>query len=288
MADYYEILGVSRQASSQEIKSSFKKLALLYHPDRNPGNPSAEDKFKQINEAYQVLSDTNNKLIYDLKLNGQYIPQAPVYPEYEPRERRRYRYQQTPPEAYQPRFTKEQIRKVYIVGVLFFVGMFIFSFFLYTYMNKKTAVMHYEQALIYAADNRLYQAMSEVNKAIYFNDEYAEAYQKRGELQLVAGPNYELAYADFNDAINYSETPTAEMYFYRALCLYKTGKYTQAIEDSQVAYKDAELKGSALYLRGAARKALHDYTGACKDWQEAYAAGISAVKDSIQANCGNF
>jgi tetratricopeptide (TPR) repeat protein len=288
MADYYEILGVSRQASSQEIKSSFKKLALLYHPDRNPGNPSAEDKFKQINEAYQVLSDSNNKLIYDLKLNGQYIPQAPVYPEYEPRERRGYRYQQRPPEAYQPRFTKEQIRKVYIVGTLFFVGMFIFSFFLYTFMNKKTAVMHYEQALVYAAENKLYVAMSELNKAIYFNDEYAEAYQKRGELQLIAGPNYQLAYADFNDAINYAEAPTAEMYFYRALCLYKTGRYTQAIKDSQIAYQDVELKGSALYLSGAARKALQDYAGACKDWQEAYAAGINAVKDSIQANCGNF
>ena len=224
MADYYEILGVSRQASNQEIKSSFKKLALLYHPDRNPGNPQAEDKFKQINEAYQVLSDANDKLIYDLKLNGQYIPQVPVYPEYESSSRREYKYRQPRSEAYEPRFTKEQIRKVYIAGTLFFVGIVIFSFFLYTFMNRKTAVMHYEQALEYAADNKLYMAVSELNKALHFNEEYSPAYQKRGELQLVAGQDYQLAYADFNDAIKYAETPTPEMYFYRDLCLYKIGR----------------------------------------------------------------
>jgi curved DNA-binding protein CbpA len=289
MADYYQILGVSRQASSQEIKSSFKKLALLYHPDRNPGNPLAEDKFKQINEAYQVLSDNNNKLIYDLKLNGQYLPQVPVYPEYQHQSRREYtdRPQAGRPAEYAPRFTKKQIRNVYIVGTLFFVCIFLFSFFLYTYMNKKTAVMHYEQAMAYAAENKLYQAMYELNEALQFNPEYALAYLRRGELHLVAGPNYKLAYADFNNAITHSQAPTPEMYFYRGLSLYKTGRYAQAIEDSRQAYKDQELKGSALYLRGSARKALHDIAGACKDWQEAYAAGVSEVKDSIQTTCGN-
>lgn len=288
MADYYQILGVSRQASGQEIKSSFKKLALLYHPDRNPDNPLAEDKFKEINEAYQILSDVNNKLIYDLKLNGQYIPQLPVYPEYESRAHREYTYRQRNPEAYQPRFTKEQIQKVYIAGTLFFVCIFIFSFFLNNFMNRKTAIIHYEQALVYVSENKLYLAKSELNKALYFNEEYAQAYQKRGELQLVDGPDYRLAYADFNDAITYSETPTPEMYFYRGLCLYKTGRYAQAIEDSEQAYKQEELKGPVLYLRGAARKALQDYAGACADWRAAYTAGISAVKDSIQATCGDY
>ncbi len=63
--DYYKILGVERKASEQEIKRAYRKLALKYHPDRNPNNKQAEDKFKEINEAYQVLSDAEKRSRYD-------------------------------------------------------------------------------------------------------------------------------------------------------------------------------------------------------------------------------
>jgi len=63
--DYYKILGVDRNATEAEIKSAFRKLALQYHPDRNPGNKAAEEKFKEINEAYEVLSDPQKRARYD-------------------------------------------------------------------------------------------------------------------------------------------------------------------------------------------------------------------------------
>lgn len=63
--DYYEILGITRTASEQEIKSSYRKLAMQYHPDRNPGNPQAEDKFKEASEAYSVLIDSEKRSRYD-------------------------------------------------------------------------------------------------------------------------------------------------------------------------------------------------------------------------------
>jgi molecular chaperone DnaJ len=63
--DYYEVLGVSRQATDQEIKSAYRKLALQYHPDRNPGNHHAEESFKEAAEAYSVLSDSQKRAQYD-------------------------------------------------------------------------------------------------------------------------------------------------------------------------------------------------------------------------------
>ncbi len=63
--DYYEILGVPRSASGDEIKSAYRKLAMQYHPDRNPDNPEAESKFKEAAEAYEVLSDQSKRERYD-------------------------------------------------------------------------------------------------------------------------------------------------------------------------------------------------------------------------------
>ena len=65
MKNYYDILGVNKNATADEIKSAYRKLALKYHPDRNPGDKAAEEKFKEIAEAYSVLSDESKRKKYD-------------------------------------------------------------------------------------------------------------------------------------------------------------------------------------------------------------------------------
>ncbi len=63
--DYYEVLGVNRDASEEDIKKSYRKLAMKWHPDRNPDNPKAEDHFKEAKEAYEILTDAQKRAAYD-------------------------------------------------------------------------------------------------------------------------------------------------------------------------------------------------------------------------------
>ena len=63
--DYYEVLGVDKKATADEIKKAYKKMAIKYHPDRNPDDKEAENKFKEAAEAYEVLSDENKRARYD-------------------------------------------------------------------------------------------------------------------------------------------------------------------------------------------------------------------------------
>ena len=74
--DFYDILGVNRDASEDEIKKAYRKLAMKYHPDRNPDNPKAEEHFKEVKEAYEILSDSQKRAAYDQYGHAGVDPQA--------------------------------------------------------------------------------------------------------------------------------------------------------------------------------------------------------------------
>src|ERR1700723_557491 len=64
-SDYYQLLGVAKTCNAEELKKAYRKLAMQYHPDKNPGDKNAEHKFKEISEAYEVLSDYEKRAAYD-------------------------------------------------------------------------------------------------------------------------------------------------------------------------------------------------------------------------------
>ncbi len=74
--DFYEVLGVSRDAGDEEIKKAYRKLAVKFHPDKNAGDKSAEEKFKEIGEAYEALSDPQKRAAYDQYGHAAFDPRA--------------------------------------------------------------------------------------------------------------------------------------------------------------------------------------------------------------------
>ena len=77
--DYYEVLGVSRDADDKVLKKAYRKLARKYHPDLNPNNKTAEQKFKEINEAYEVLGDAEKRKKYDTYGEAAFDPNSPNF-----------------------------------------------------------------------------------------------------------------------------------------------------------------------------------------------------------------
>lgn len=129
MVDYYKILGLRFGAPSSEIKSAYRKLALQYHPDKNPGNEEAAIQFLIINEAYEILSNENKRIIYHADyhafLNNKYISRLPE-------DSLKERYRRNP--TYVPKQPVAPASKVEMEFMGFRIGFFILLIIMIVYL----------------------------------------------------------------------------------------------------------------------------------------------------------
>lgn len=293
MADYYQLLGLSQAASKEEVKAAFKKLAVTLHPDKNPGNPLTEELFKQINEAYQVLSDKDKRAVYDLKLLYAANPPLPHYPEYsqEPQsdyasprptyQRRAFSYGRSRYASrveYAPGYVRKMSILMGTLFVLFLVGVVYFSL----WMNHRNALEYYQEAL---EEGKSTAAMLKFSEAISFDKEFWQAYYQRGGLRMTLLGDYRHARNDFNAALRYTDKPSASMYYNRGLCSYQLKQYREALADFNQALRLDTRNGSAYYLRSLTYLITQDTTRACQDWRQAVQLGVNFPEDSLGVYC---
>lgn len=218
--DYYQLLEVSPKAKIDEIKKAFKKLALEHHPDHNPNNPQAEEKFKKINEAYQTLSNPSKKYWYDLR--QQNIILKPI--ENSNRTRPVYR------EAHE-HFSLRTRRLIYGLSAFACIGFLVFAYFFHHYMNNYTARMHYEKAAEAWKERSFTLTFFHLSESMRFDDELPEVYFLRGKIFCDVYGNYEFSLGDFEKAIQYEDEPQAGYFFYRGKCRLALKKYKTALQD---------------------------------------------------------
>ncbi|MEJ2004918.1 MAG: DnaJ domain-containing protein, partial [Cyclobacteriaceae bacterium] len=259
MLNYYELLGVSSTSSADDIKKAYKKLALQYHPDKNAGDTQSEEKFKKINEAYQVLSDPEKRSRYDLILDYGHLAytafeqsqkeyarprRPPVYPRYARFKSydgtdfgRRGEYQ----------IDRKYFRDLFLSLGLFVLlsGFFLGFYWLHDYISQREIMRIREQnisRLIEAeeifAQGQYRQALEEVAAlAVRIPDEerYGETRDRMlNHLRTQAREHfndgeYEEAVNDYVLVKDFERPLNLNTWYQIAMCEYKMGEYRKAV-----------------------------------------------------------
>ncbi|MFD2999770.1 DnaJ domain-containing protein [Pontibacter toksunensis] len=251
----YNVLGISPEASLKEVKVAYKRLALKYHPDRNPGNARAEELFKLVNSAYQTLSNPNKRARYDMRLQFQRQQQRAVVKYEDPRFARTRQPAGVSERHYRNirRDDNKFSRKDWYITFGFVAGLLFFSLLLKVAMDHITGEDKYKTALTYIEDGKYSSAHSLLSDAIDFMPENAAAYEARAKIELNVFDNYSSALRDLNRVIALRERPSAQVFYMRGRSYQQLKKYEQAEEDLTRAIALNDTLWSAHLARGEVR-----------------------------------
>ena len=260
MENLYQLLGVSESAGMDEIRKAYKKLAVRYHPDKNPGNRAAEEMFKKVNNAYQILSDMQQRAHYDLLRNYQQFQSTTTYTDYNNKYSRTYRhatYEERQRHAanaasYSESYEEERkkvaresitIGSILIFGVLIIVGgyMFISSYLDHKKQEEIDAQIASRIAIIenYYEKDDFRAAFEEADMLISGWPIHPEARNLRERLLVSLNKKAETAYKEshYEKALEYylvlqdfDKYLEKDFEFKVAKCFVEQKQYDQAVE----------------------------------------------------------
>ncbi|MEP5612161.1 MAG: DnaJ domain-containing protein [Cyclobacteriaceae bacterium] len=213
MTNYYHVLGLSQNASAEEIKAAFKKQAVKYHPDKHPDKPQMEEKFKEINQAYQILSDEYEKTRYDLKLEYRKFTGTPKANPYSYPGKPRYRRPvYTPPRV---DYRQNTIATLYAFGITFGIALIVMiSFWIkgaYDQMQLEKLLVERREVYQQAKDsygNEDYEgAFTLMSSLNFFRMEESDMKLFKDNMvsDVVAKGNYSFDLGDYDEAIGLYE-----------------------------------------------------------------------------------
>lgn len=228
--DYYSILKVSPGAKAEDIKSAFRRLARKYHPDLNPNNPQTTEKFKEISQAYEILSDVNKRRRYDFdrktaRYNQKRVTETVV------RKRTNYKYQASPTQSN----ANAMAQKFYDLGL------------------KKSQNKQYKKAA------------EEYTKAIKISPYFTNAYLKRCEMYYKLG-NYQGVLDDCYRIITINPL-IPKAFYYQGRARYSLGYIEGAIDSYSEAIRQELDYAQAYYYRGIAYRDIKENLSAIEDFQ---------------------
>lgn len=283
MPDHYQLLGVLPTASAVEVRAAYRRLALRWHPDKNPGDGTAEEVFKQVNEAHQVLSDPARRYYYDQLLF--YAGQPAALPAPRPRRTAPPGYQPpSPPPAYRwPNRTEWGRWGIWMTAFCFFMVTLVWA---KGSMDRLHADAEWREAHRLLAIGDTTEATLQLTEVIFHQPQRAEAYRLRGEIRMDFYGREELAYQDLRTALALSAAQDdVELRQKLGICCVKQGRLPEALTHLNRAVTLAPENGRSYLLRGAAFFQSNDKSSACADWQRAWELGESQARTLINDYC---
>ncbi|MCU0437321.1 MAG: DnaJ domain-containing protein [Raineya sp.] len=272
--NYYEILNISPQATEKEIKLAFKKLAWQYHPDQNPNDKKAEEKFKLINEAYHTLSDSTKRQFYDAKIGlRQNIDAFHYYKTYQKKEQeerevkravfqefiRKFRAEKQAKQAEVQQTVKTANFWIGIFGVIFVLFVVIINF-----LDIRERNILYKNALLYHKKKELKKSDSIIS-ILLTRKPTNEKYYLLSVKNLIEQGEYNLAYKKLHYNAHADEP---EFIFWELVCRYQTKQITafDILKEFSILEKNGFQEASLYFWRALIKfEILADRQTICQD-----------------------
>lgn len=245
MKSYYEILELQNYASTAEIKKAFKRLALLYHPDKNPDNKIAEELFKEINEAYQILSNELTKSRYDqllvLGYHHSHLKNGFFDKEQEKsnvESEERFAAKQAAWREHMRRKTEKTPYDVSNIQAIFFAVMFIaYCFAFANTLIESFSRLHYVWA-IKSVENKQYKtALEHLEISMLADHRFTKSYSLAAKIEIEQFKHHATAIPILTHAIHYTQVFHPEYYYQRGLAFCNLGETKAAKADFDVVLK---------------------------------------------------